>query len=205
MPPRRVSSSSKRPSICAFSAPSNGRTARRTAESPGRTIRYPPRGDQPDGGDSSGDRPESTAGRGGRLGPLHRGDETVASAGQGLDEARGVGVVVEDRADLGDADVEGAVEVDGGLAPDLAAQTVAIHHLARVACEQRQDLERLRGKADQRPAAAQLARALVQLEGPEAQHPFTSIGAGGGFERKSGDLHRSGSRSIDATSAIRNK
>ena len=125
-------------------------------------------------------------GAAGVSGLVHRGDEAVASAGQGLDEAGGVGVVVEDGADLGDADVEGAVEVDGGLAPDLAAQTVAIHQLARVAREQRQDLKRLRRKADQSPVTAQFARAIVQLEDPEAQHPFTSIGAGGGLERKSG-------------------
>ena len=65
-----------------------------------------------------------------------------------------------------------AVEIDRGLAPDFAAEAVAIDHLAGVARQHSQDLERLRREADERAVAPQFTCVLVELEDPEAQHPL---------------------------------
>ena len=64
-------------------------------------------------------------------GRLDRRQEPIPPAWHRLDEARTFGIVVERRADLGDADVERPVEIDRRVAPDLAADAVAVHHFAR--------------------------------------------------------------------------
>ena len=95
-------------------------------------------------------------GRGGR------GDEAVAAARQRLDEARVVGVVAERRAQAFHRGVEAVFEVHvGAVGPELPAQLLPRHHVARPPQQQPEDLERLFLQADAR-AFPTAARATVR-------------------------------------------
>ena len=116
---------------------------------------------------------------------LNRREKSIAATRQGLDEAGTLGVVVEGGANLRDADVQRAVEIDGGFAPDFAAEALPLDHLAGAPRQDSQDLERLRREPDKRAVAPQFTGALIELEDPEAQHDLLSI-----WPRRAGGARR---------------
>src|SRR6185295_13457736 len=100
---------------------------------------------------------------------LERGHETVAPAGQRLDEARTVGGIVQGIPQPLDRAVEADVEVHERVAgPEGLADLLARHDLARPLQEEGEDLERLLLQPDLRPVLVELTRGRVELELSEA-------------------------------------
>lgn len=100
------------------------------------------------------------------------GDEAVAAAGEGLDEARVAGGVAEDLADAVDGGVDAVVEVDeGAIGPEGAGDLVAGEDLAGVLEEQKEQLKGLGVELEAKALAAQLAGGSVGFEGSEAVAP----------------------------------
>jgi hypothetical protein len=92
-------------------------------------------------------------------------DEAIAEAGDGLDEARVIGVVVEGVADLADRAVDAVVGVgEDALAPDLLHDLLAAHQLAGLLREKQQDLHRDALEPQRAAGAAQLPCPRVELE-----------------------------------------
>jgi hypothetical protein len=101
---------------------------------------------------------------------LHGGDETIAAAGQGVDEPRRLRVVAQRLPDLVDAEVQAAVEIhEGVLPPQLLADLLARHHVAGAAGEEEQNLERLGREMDGQALAPELSRSRVHFVDPEAE------------------------------------
>jgi hypothetical protein len=70
--------------------------------------------------------------------------KAIAAAGERLDEPRVVGVVAERGPQAFHRGVEAVLEVHvGAVGPELAAQLLPGHHVARAPQEQAQDFERL--------------------------------------------------------------
>ena len=106
------------------------------------------------------------------LDALRGGDEAVAAAGQRLHEARGLGVVVERVADLHDAEVQAALEVDEDvLAPEVATQLLARDEPAGLPDEERQDPSRLLLEANGLAVPPELPGAQVELEAVRSEPP----------------------------------
>ncbi len=97
------------------------------------------------------------------------GEEAVAAAGEGLDEA-GVGCgVSEGLADAVDGGVETVLVVDeGSVGPEGAADFLAGEEVAGPVEEQEQDLEGLSVELDADSLAAELAGDAVCLKSGEA-------------------------------------
>jgi len=110
-------------------------------------------------------------GFGGNL--FDRGDEAVAAAGEGFNEARVVGGVAEDLADAVDGGVDAVVEVDeGAVGPEGAGDLVAGEDLAGALEEQKEKLEGLGVELEAEALAAQLAGGGVGFEGSKAITPW---------------------------------
>ena len=104
----------------------------------------------------------------GRVHAAHIGHETIAPAGQGLDEARRLGIVPERRADLLDAVVEPLLHVHVHVVrPERRLDFVARDEVARAVQEHRKDLERLVPQVDQAAFPPQFARLRVEIEDAE--------------------------------------
>ena len=110
------------------------------------------------------------AGRAVAASTRHAPDEPIPAARNGLDERRLVGIVTERGAQPLDRRIEAVLEIDEGpLGPQTLTQLLPRDDFARLLEHEPQDLERLFLQAHAHTAAAQLARAHIQLEAPEAQ------------------------------------
>ena len=103
-----------------------------------------------------------------------------------MHEAWRLGAVAQGLADLVDAEVQAAVEVDEGvLAPQLLADLFARDHLAGPAGQEPQDFERLGRQAHDGAVTAQFSTPGVELEDAEAQAArpsgFVKFGQPGAF------------------------
>ena len=90
-----------------------------------------------------------------------------------MDKTRAVRVVVQDGADLRDRNVQGTIEIHGGVAPDFAADAVAVDHVTGVSGQKSQDLEGLWREMNQTSVAPQLAGRWVELECAEPQRGWS--------------------------------
>ncbi len=100
---------------------------------------------------------------------LDRSDEAVATAGEGLDEARIAGGVAEGFADAVYGGVDAVLVVDkGAVGPELAGDLFASEELAGAVEEHDQDLKGLGVQLDANALAAQLARSGVGFKDSEA-------------------------------------
>ena len=97
------------------------------------------------------------------------GDEAVAAAGQGFDEAGAGGGVAEGFADAIDGGVDAVFGVDeGAVGPELAGDFFAGEEFAGAVEEQAEDLEGLGVELEADALAAELAGGGVGFEGSEA-------------------------------------
>ena len=100
------------------------------------------------------------------------GDEAVAAAGEGFDEAGVGGLVAEGLAEAVDGGVDAVFVVDeGAVGPELAGDLLAGEEFAGAAEEQAEDLEGLRVELDADALAAELAGGGVGFKGAEAVAP----------------------------------
>ena len=96
-------------------------------------------------------------------------DEAVAAPMQRLDEPRIVGIVAERGAQPLDRRIQAVLEIDERpRRPQTLAQLFARHHFAGPLEHHRENFERLILQPDADAALAQLARAQIDLEGPES-------------------------------------
>src|SRR5262249_46898488 len=106
----------------------------------------------------------------------HGRDEPVAAPRQRLHESRLRRRVAERVANLRDAVVQAAIEIDEGVAaPDALLQFSARHYLARTLDQDAEHARRLRLQALRVAVAPQLARALIELEIAEVNHGSSPI------------------------------
>ena len=88
---------------------------------------------------------------------LHRSDEAIAAAGQGLDVTGLLGVIRERLTDLPDAEVQPLLEIHEGVAaPDFSLDLLSGNDLATVSGKQDQDFEGLPLQVDHPASPAQL-------------------------------------------------
>ena len=100
---------------------------------------------------------------------LDRGDEAVAAPMQRLDEPRIVGIVAERRAQPLDRRIQAVLEIDERPGrPQALAQLFARHDFARTVEHRHENFEGLILKPDADSTLPQLARAHIDLEGPES-------------------------------------
>ena len=96
-------------------------------------------------------------------------DETIATAGQGLDEARAIGGVAQCVAKALDGGVETVVEIDKGVGgPESGAELLACDELTRILQQDRQDLEGLILKLDLLAVFAQFGGGKISLKNAKA-------------------------------------
>jgi hypothetical protein len=107
------------------------------------------------------------------------GEEAIAAAWDGFDEARAVGGIAEGIADLVDGFVEAVVEVDIGVGgPETFLQIFAGDDLAGMVEEHREDADGLFLEADAKAVFAELAGAKIEFENSEAE-PCARLGGVG--------------------------
>jgi hypothetical protein len=95
-------------------------------------------------------------------------DETVATAGKGLDISWSVRVVSESGTDLIDQEIDAALEVDEGfVAPDVLVDFFAGDDLTGALCEEQENGKRLRPEPYQVATFAQLTISGIEREGAE--------------------------------------
>lgn len=96
------------------------------------------------------------------------GDETVATAGKGLDESRILRGVGKNFAKPHYRCIQTVIEIDESVArPKLTAQLLASHHFTRLFQKNRKNLERLFLKAD--PKAVFLEFTSSKIHGVSAE------------------------------------
>jgi hypothetical protein len=99
---------------------------------------------------------------------LDLGEETVAAASNGFDEAGTFRGVAESLADFVDGFVEPVIEIHKSVyGPEFFLKFLASYNLAGVVQQQSQNLERLFLKPDSQTVLAQLAGAQVEFEYPK--------------------------------------
>ena len=104
--------------------------------------------------------------RGDRLDRRH---ELISALRKRADEARGLGRIAQRAADLRDAEIEAAIEIDECPgSPDGLPQLFAADDGAGARDEGAEDSGRLRLQAHHRAVSAQLARRGVELEDAES-------------------------------------
>jgi hypothetical protein len=104
------------------------------------------------------------------LDDTYGGDETVAAAGEGFDEAGVLGRVAEGFADLIDGGAEGVVEVDDGVfAPETGLEFFAGYYLAGLLKESSEDLEGLALELDAESGFPELSGLQIDLVETEAE------------------------------------
>jgi hypothetical protein len=123
------------------------------------------------------------SGRGDRLGdlgrwafgsadPLHRRDEAIAAAGQGLNKPRTAGCIFQRFADAVDSGVDAMFVVDeGAVGPEFARDLLARQQLAGPVYQHQEHLERLGIELDANALAAKLTRSGVCFKCSEAIAP----------------------------------
>src|SRR4029077_10051781 len=97
------------------------------------------------------------------------GEKTVASSGDGLDEARMRCRIAERLADLGDGLVDAVIEIDDRMRPDSIAELFPRHQLARSFEQHGEHSEGLLLQALAKSALRQSARPKIDLEGSKAK------------------------------------
>ena len=104
----------------------------------------------------------------GGLDAFDGGEEAVAAAGEGFDEARVAGLVAEGFADAVDGGVDAVLEVDeGAVGPELAADGFAGEDLAGALEQHGEDLEGLRVELDAEALAAEFSGGHVGSKIPK--------------------------------------
>jgi hypothetical protein len=95
----------------------------------------------------------------------HSSNESIASLGQGLNDARSIGRIAQRFAQALDCVIESVVKIYKRIRrPDLALQFLPSDHLARLFQKSLEDLERLLLQFDSNALLAHFARAQVHLE-----------------------------------------
>ena len=116
-----------------------------------------------------------------------RGDEAIAAARQGLDEAGRLRRVAEDLAELADGDVDAVIGIDEGtIRPQRLPDLITAHHPAGPVEQKLQDAKGLLLEGEPLSAPPQLSARRIQLEGRKLDRPeglFRAFHDGGGCSR----------------------
>ena len=92
-------------------------------------------------------------------------DETIAQSRDGLNVARGAGIVAQNGADLADAVIHPPLEIHKGVvAPELFLNLLASDDLSVVGRQERQELEWLGCEADMRVELREFVLRLIQVK-----------------------------------------
>jgi hypothetical protein len=100
---------------------------------------------------------------------FHRRDKPIAAARQGFDEARSLGRVAEDFADLVDGGIQVVIDVDKGVGPEALLQFLAREDISGTPQQDGQKLKGLAAKFQLHSGLAQLAGAQVDFVVGEPQ------------------------------------